>query len=217
MRKEAIIVCAVLLLQAGGLLLLPSEERVPEQKPLAEFPEKLGPWEVTRKGVIEDRIREVLQADDAITWFYGAPGRPELNLYIAYFRSQRTGKAPHSPKNCLPGSGWAPTQSGELRIPIPGRPEPITVNRYIVEKGDAASLVLYWYQSRDRVVASEYWAKIYLVLDALRYRRSDTALIRVVVPLRDHDVAAATETAVDFVQQLFPQLLELPQFQPAVS
>jgi EpsI family protein len=80
------------------------------------------------------------------------------------------------------------------------------LNRYIVQKGDQKSLVLYWYQSRDRVVASEYWAKIYVVADALRYNRTDTALVRVEVPVIEGNDQAATQIAADFVQAFFTKL-----------
>jgi hypothetical protein len=70
-------------------------------------------------------------------------------LFVAYFQTQRTGKTPHSPKNCLPGSGWAPSQSGMIGIRVPGETEPIRVNRYIVSRGDNQDTVLYWYQAHN--------------------------------------------------------------------
>ena len=73
----------------------------------------------------------------------------------------------------------------------------------MVAKGDQKSLVLYWYQSRDRVVASEYKAKFFVVADALRYNRTDTALVRVVVPVVDGDVENSQKAAVDFVQSFY--------------
>jgi EpsI family protein len=127
------------------------------------------------------------------------------HLLVAYFKSQRTGRAPHSPKNCLPGSGWVKVTENRISIPIAGRP-PIEANRYIVQKGESKSLVLYWYQSRDRVVASEYTAKYYVVADALRYNRTDTALVRVVIPITENGVEAIDRAAVDFVQSFFAPL-----------
>jgi EpsI family protein len=99
-----------------------------------------------------------------------------------------------------------PSESDTLAIPIAGRAQPIVVNRYVVSKGEEKSLVLYWYQSRDRAVASEYRAKFYLVADAIRYNRTDTALVRVVVPVFRNDAAGATATAVEFVRAFFTPL-----------
>src|SRR5512140_2979007 len=144
----------------------------------------IGGWRLGQEGVIEKEVRDVLQADDLLSRTYvHAESQNVASLFVAYFRSQRTGVAPHSPKNCLPGSGWVPSESSIVPIAVPGRAEPIPVNLYLVSKGDAQSVVLYWYQSRGRAVASEYSAKIYTVLDAIRFNRTDTALVRVVVPV----------------------------------
>jgi EpsI family protein len=92
--------------------------------------------------------------------------------------------------------------SGELLVDV-GRVAPISVNRYIVAHGDSRSVVLYWYQSRDRAVASEYAAKYWVVMDAIRSNRTDTALIRVTAPVIDRDEDAATRTAADFVKTFY--------------
>jgi EpsI family protein len=80
------------------------------------------------------------------------------------------------------------------------------VNRYIVSRGEDRSVVLYWYQTPKRVIASEYAAKVYLVADSIRYRRTDTALVRIVVPVINKDDAYALKTAIDFAQTIFPPL-----------
>jgi EpsI family protein len=93
-----------------------------------------------------------------------------------------------------------------MDITVEGEPAPVTVNRYLVTRGDNASVVLYWYQSRKRVIASDYSAKMWLVLDSIRYHRSDTALVRVVVPVLNGNTPGATNLAVEFVQAMFPLL-----------
>jgi EpsI family protein len=128
-------------------------------------------------------------------------------LFIAYFSTQRTGKTPHSPKNCLPGSGWVQMQAGSLQVPVAGESQPISVNDYSVARGENQSVVLYWYQARNRVIASEYAAKIFTVTDSIRYNRSDTALVRVVVAANDGNTQLATQTAVSFVKAFFDPLL----------
>jgi EpsI family protein len=81
-------------------------------------------------------------------------------------------------------------------------------NRYVVEHGDEKSVVLYWYQTHNRIIASEYWAKFWLVVDSIRYRRSDTALVKIVVPVHNNDISAATAMGVQCIQALFPSLLK---------
>jgi EpsI family protein len=123
----------------------------------------------------------------------------------------------HSPLNCLPGAGWIPTSKSALTIrALDGAqkaPRDIVVNRVVIERGLDRQLVLYWYQTHGRVIASEYWGKIYTVVDALRYNRTDAAMIRVMTPLNDQSPEQAAEArAVQFVQALFPQLSQyLPE------
>lgn len=203
--RKAQILTAVLLLETAGLFAISRGEDTPPVQPLSHFPVEIAGWRSVQEGTIDQATMDVLRADDLLSRTYADPSiyRP-ANLFIAYFKSQRTGQAPHSPKNCLPGAGWVPSDSGDLQIELPNR-GPITVNKYIVSKGDQKSVVLYWYQSHQRVIASEYAAKVYLVADAIRYNRTDTALVRVVVPVVG-DEGAAIGTAKQFVQTIFPSL-----------
>lgn len=199
----------VILLGAQSALLyrgVPTE-RIPARQPLSLFPESLDAWRMSREFPVEQAVQEVLKADDTLSRMYlnGGAGA-EVSLFIAYFQSQRTGQTPHSPRHCLPGSGFEPASSGSQVIAVPGRTRPIRVNRYVVTRGSERNVVLYWYQSRDRVVASEYMAKIWLVLDSVRYRRSDTALVRVVIPVRHSDDDAAGRIGADFIRCIFPRL-----------
>jgi EpsI family protein len=206
------IVSVFLIAQAALLYSSIRPEAVPAGAPLAGFPRALGEWQMVKEGVIEPEVMEVLQADDVLTRVYANPTTREgADLYIAAFRSQRNGKAPHSPKNCLPGNGWMQVDSTEMRID-PGTGVPIPVNRYIIQHGDDRSVVLYWYQSRDRAVAGEFKAKFWVIADAIRYNRTDTALIRVIVPIVNRDVDTAQKAAVDFVRAVFPTIR---QFLPA--
>lgn len=207
--RPAMILTILLLTQAAVFYGFSRGEKIPSYRPLDQFPTKLGPWQMLQQGVMEQEVKDVLRANDYITRSYGDPGLHQAaNLFVAFFSSQRYGQAPHSPKNCLPGSGWIWTVSDVIPVPVPTRAQPLLVNRYIVQRGDQKSLVLYWYQSRDRVVANEYMAKIYVVADALRYNRTDTALVRVVVPVIEKDEDAATKSAISFVQSFFGPLGE---------
>lgn len=205
--RSAQILTAVLLLEVGVFYGMSRTERIPPTRPLREVPAQFGEWQLRQETPIEKEVLDVLRADDTLSRFYVRPSDPvAANLFVAFFRSQRAGQVPHSPKNCLPGSGWIPTSEQIITINVPGLDHPIEANRYIVAKGDQKSAVLYWYQSRDRVVASEYKAKIYTVADALRYNRTDTALVRVVVPVVDNNENAALERANEFVRAFYQPL-----------
>ena len=205
LNNRAAIAASVLIFVAGLMMFGASRpEAIPAGPSLSVLPEQLGSWREIQEGVIDQETRDVLKADDLLNRFYGGDSG-QANLFVAAFRSQRNGKAPHSPKNCLPGSGWVPLNAGEISVDA-GMGAPIQVNRYVVANGDNRSLVLYWYQSRNRAVASEYAAKYWVVVDAMRLNRTDTALVRVVVPIANRDEAAAAKTATDFVKAFYPSL-----------
>jgi EpsI family protein len=201
------VLTALLVLHSAASYGFRRSENPPAHTPLQGVPAAIGGWRLAQEGVVAKEVQEVLRADDLLNRTYAhAESRSVASLFVAYFRSQRTGAAPHSPKNCLPGSGWAPSESSIVPIAVPGRDGPIRVNLYLVSKGDAQSVTLYWYQSRGRVVASEYAAKIYTVLDAIRFNRTDTALVRVVVPVTESGQDAARRVAEGFVADVFPAL-----------
>jgi EpsI family protein len=205
--RPVLILSFVFIAQAFGFYNLSHGEDVPPVRPLTEFPSVIENWHTSQEGVIEPEVQKILRADDLLSRSYvDTINGGYANLFVAFFRSQRTGQTPHSPKNCLPGSGWVPALEDFLTIRMPGESQDRTVNRYLVQKGEEKSIVLYWYQSRDRIVASEYWAKIYVVIDALRYNRTDTALVRVVVPVEGNNIDAASATAVRFAQDFYRPL-----------
>lgn len=178
-------------------------DATPLASPLSAFPRTVGDYQVNQEGVVDAETMAVLKADDTLTRWYVGP-RGGANLFIAYFQTQRTGQSPHSPKNCLPGSGWQTTDGGSGKIDVDVAGEKIHINHYLVSKGDNESLVLYWYQSHGRVIADEFAAKFYLIADSIRKHRSDTALVRVVVPVAAGQESRSEELATDFVKAVYP-------------
>lgn len=190
--------------QAAAYHMLPKTERSFTARPLREFPAEVGPWRMAADYEIEPEVQRVLRADDTLSRSYARPGvAVPVSLFIAFFRSQTSGAAPHSPKNCLPGSGYAPVDSSTVRISA-GPAGEIEVNRYVVARGDSRSVVLYWYQTPARIIASEFAAKFWLAVDSIRYRRSDTSLVRITVPVQEG--ADADAEARRFAADLLPVL-----------
>jgi EpsI family protein len=205
--KSARILTIVLLLQAAAFYGFSRTEKPGAHTPLEQFSLDDNRWTLIQNVDIDRDTLEVLKADDVLSRIYqNRTTGTTATLFVAYFQTQRTGKAPHSPKNCLPGSGWVPSQSGTIDIRVPGEGEPIRVNQYIVAHGDNQDAVLYWYQSHNRVIASEYAAKIFTVTDSIRYNRSDTSLVRVIVPVEGGNTQGAVDEAVAFVQSIFEPL-----------
>jgi EpsI family protein len=200
----------VALLVAAGALVnfyeAAGEARV-ERQALSEFPRELGAWRQRGPDARFDAATEaVLRADDYVTRDYtNAEGRL-ASFYVGYYRTQRTGATYHSPLNCLPGSGWQLEEPAAVEVRPADGSEAFTANRYVISNGPDRFLLIYWYQGRGRAVASEYWDKVYTVLDSVRLRRSDGSMVRVLVPVVGRSDEEALRAALDFAGQAAPHL-----------
>jgi EpsI family protein len=202
-------VAAALILTAGLVIARSSHaERVPPRQPLSAFPYEFNEWRGERGAELDPRLLAVLGADDYLTRVYAGPDRGPVDFYVGYYESQRQGDLIHSPMNCLPGSGWEPVQRDRLSVQVPGLSAPLQINRFVIQKGEYRQVVLYWYQSHGRAMASEYVSRMRMVVDAVRINRTDAALVRVVTPIdpRLGGEAAAERRAVAFVRDMYPRL-----------
>ena len=170
--------------------------------PLREFPSDLGPLH-SEDRPFEMQVVRAVGADDYINRVYLGSALP-IELYVGYYKDQRSGDRIHSPKNCLPGSGWEAVHASRVEIGSEGA-APVVVNEYLVAQGSRRNMVLYWYQSRGQVVASEYMAKFLLIADGLKNRPTDGAMVRIWTTAADGE-ASAQARAVDFARRVYPQI-----------
>jgi len=208
----------VIFLAAAGMVARQSRpEPSPVRSTFNRFPDQIQSWKGQELPPMDAKILAVLGVDDYLNRVYTSPDRAQLGLYVGYYGSQRQGDSIHSPMNCLPGAGWEPLSKSFLTIPVSTAEgtSAVDANRYVIQKGLNRRLVLYWYQSHGRTVASEYWSKLYLVRDAVRLNRTDAALVRVIVPIdpnADDGEKRAERQASDFVKSMFPLL---PRYLPS--
>jgi len=183
------------------------DENFPPRIPLQSFPEQIGPWNGTDVPLEKD-VLEILGPGDFLLRNYQnpQPDQPYVNLFIAYFPTQRAGDTIHSPQHCLPGSGWTPIQNTRTLLSMPGH-APFPANRYILTKRNTRQFVLYWYWAHDRGVASEYWAKYYLIKDSIKMNRSDGALVRITTFMYPGETVDAAEQRLQpFTSSILPML-----------
>jgi EpsI family protein len=186
----------------GGL----SREHPPPIPNLSHFPVGFANWRTLRDEPVEPEIAAVLHADQLLSRTYLRGQTNELaNLFVAWFQSQRGGLSqPHSPKVCLPAAGWTPETTGTVTLRTPAGEIP--VSQYVVANRSQRALIMYWYQSPRRVTANEWSAKLWLIADAARDHRTDTALVRIVVWINEHRDAEAASTGLGFARDLYPVL-----------
>lgn len=165
--------CALL-----GTLFMDREESPPPRTAFVDFPMQLNGWR-GQPFPLEQRYIDTLRFDDYVLADYHAEGRNYVNVYAAYYRSQRKGQSAHSPQSCLPGGGWEIASLTQQALqPAELTRSPIMVNRAVIQKGDQKQIVLYWFKQRERHLTDEYLVKFYLLLDALSRQRTDGALVR---------------------------------------
>ena len=207
---RAALLCFLLVANTVFLASARRVERTVARSTFANFPMEIGPWRAVVDPPLDEAVLKVLGVDDYLSRAYYQPSGAGVGLYLGYYASQRQGDTIHSPMNCLPGAGWEPVSAAHLHmsnVDLAGRA--ITVNRYVIQKGLDRHLVLYWYQGRGRVVASEYWSKAFLIRDAIMTNRTDGSLVRVLVPFDagdERNLAPAEALAEEFVRVIFPTL-----------
>ncbi|MGD2064736.1 MAG: EpsI family protein [Nitrospirota bacterium] len=201
---------AVLLVVGAALWVQarPFEEVVPVERPLAEFPVRLGDWTGTDQRW-EDYVYEQLKVSDSLLRHYRNPAGDNLYLYVGYYASQREGMQIHSPRHCLPGGGWAPVWSRGVEVRDPRLPGGgFTAREALYGKGRAQTLFLYWYQMGPRFTTNEYALKLFMVEHALRYHRTDAAFVRLSMGVGEAGPEVASAMLSEFAALSIPHLLE---------
>lgn len=203
-RSAALCVCFIV--TAGVLARASMAEPTPTRASFAQLPYRIGDFQGRHAGDLDQKVLDVLGVEEYVNRTYrSSASNLPVGFYLGYWASQREGDAIHSPMNCLPGAGWAPVETSRISLPLGGVDS--EVNRVIIEKSGERLLVLYWYQSHGRVVASEYWSKIHMVLDAMKTARTDAAMVRIVVPIPNTAATADAEReATAFAKALHPML-----------
>jgi exosortase D (VPLPA-CTERM-specific) len=187
------LLCSASVLGAAAALsfLVPERaEATPERRWFVDFPLTFDGWR-GRQGRIDDQYLDILQLDDYLIADF-TDGAEVVNVYAAYYASQRDTESVHSPRSCIPGGGWRITEFSKAAVAGDGA-SGFEVNRALIELGDQRQLVYYWFKQRDRELTNEYAVKWYIFVDSLLERRSDGALVRLTTPLLPGDDIASAE------------------------
>jgi EpsI family protein len=187
-------------------------EAIPERAAFWQFPLDLGPWH-GRREALEAVYSDRLQLDDYLLADYANGAGGVVDLYVAWYNSQRKGEAVHSPRSCLPGGGWQMRDFGRRELSgvwVDG--QPLRVNRSLIELGNQRELVYYWFQQRGRIIDNEFAVKWFLFWDAITKHRTDGAMVRLITPLpTTANVADADRRLTDLASRIAP---DLPRYVP---
>jgi exosortase D (VPLPA-CTERM-specific) len=200
-----LVATALATITAGVAFTMPERVEVkPTRSSFVDFPLQLDGWQGHRKP-LQPEYLEQLKLDDYLLADFVRPTGLPVDVWIAYYDSQRKGQSAHSPKACLPGGGWDFTSFGEHEVSTPDGK--VTVNRAIIAHGADRQLMYYWFQQRGRVVTDEYLVKWFIFRDAVTRNRTDGALVRLIVPMPPQSSEAnADRELTQFVRQLSTRL-----------
>ncbi len=217
-RIQPFRVVIVLLLFAATWIFLNSSsgvKPVPIKNALSGFPQSIGSYRLSNSFQSSAGVLELLGVDDYIQYNYVSDKGDNVNLYVGYYRAVGVEGGYHSPKNCIPGGGWGIDGTKEINLDqgIEGK-QSSTVSNMVIRNGAELQVVLYWFQNRGRIIASEYWEKVYLVLDALFKGRRDGTFVRIISHVQDGDSEATELRVKDFAEKV---MIELENYLPGAT
>jgi EpsI family protein len=208
-RVLFIALALILVMQASALRLISISEHDLGVPGLHQLPQEFGQWKGNGEQTLEQGVTDFLRPDEYVLRDYSKPNEAgRINLFVAYFKSLQNTYGPHSPRVCLPASGWLVRSWKISTLAVPGRPQGIPVNEYVLEKSGENILVLYWYQNNRHEWAEEFQAKLKLLPDLIRYRRSDVSLVRLVIPMHGATWDREMSLGAEFAKLAFPSLSE---------
>jgi EpsI family protein len=177
---------------------------------LAALPYDLPAWTGRDAESLDPETVRVLAADSYVNRTYADASHNPVGLYIAYYGQQAPGVSIHSPLHCLPGTGWEPLDVATIGM-AQADGSAGQVRRLLVRKNLDRAVVFYWYAVHGRMLASEMTSKAWLLRDSIWLRRSDAALVRIVVPVNERTGAldAADRQGLTFARDVLPYLARL--------
>ena len=206
--KRFIITIILLLSAAVANYAFSRPEAEISRRALKEFPKVIGDWKAVNEQIIDQRSMAVLLVDDYIMRTYVNSKGEAVGLYVGYFKTQKEGKQVHSPRQCLPGAGWSIATNKVYSLKLKNRKAAeVPINYFLMQQGKQQQLYLWWYHGRGRIYANEYLNKLYLIWDAITMRRTDGALVRVNMAVRD-DIGKILKAETDFINLFAPLLTE---------
>jgi EpsI family protein len=170
---------------------------------IGEFPLQMGGWRGVRDDVIPD-IVEMLNPTEIFSATYANDSGAEVHLFFDYFASQSSPGGPHSPRNCMPGSGWTILKVEDREISVKGRA--VRIGRFDLRMAGTKKVMDFWYITRYGETANDYMFKMYLMISSLTFRPNDIAFIRVISSGDEEGLKALDEFERLFVEEIYRYL-----------
>lgn len=197
------VVVYLLFLSAAAYMSFHRETPAPLANPLSEFPAKLGSWQMVQQQYFSTALLSKLRPSDYLSRRYQGPDGKTVDLYIGYHDGGQGSGPIHSPKNCLPGSGWYEIFTRPLEFTYQGKR--IHLTQALYRQGDRQELFVYWFMVRDSILSNEIGLKLAEMANSVRHGQRGASFVRLSMPAQD-DPAAALSTVESFLMQAYPAI-----------
>jgi EpsI family protein len=186
--KTRLFTVCCLLLAASVYITFHSDILVPMNRHFDEFPARLKSWRMVSQSELDEQTLDILKPTDYLLRTYEGNGGI-VQLYIGYHGGGQNSGEIHSPKHCLPGSGWCEVSGGRMELDIGGKK--IELTKALYEKGGGKDLFYYWYQAGDHSLSNEVSLKLAQIGNSILHRRRDAAFVRISVPVHGSEEQSA--------------------------
>ncbi len=199
------VIISVLLITTGLYLNLHDTIQVPVKKPFEQFPRTISEWNMKNEFTLPDNVQNILKASDVLSRDYVSPEGNRVNIYIGFHGGGKESGEIHSPKQCLPGSGWFEVSNRKKSLDVAG--SKINLVQAVYQKGEGKELFIYWFQVREKTIDNEYSLKLTEIINSILFRRRDASFVRVSVPF-EADESAALAVGERFVRDFYSSIRE---------
>ncbi len=201
--KPIIVIILIMFTTVGLYMNLHQDLHVPIKKSFELFPTTISGWRVVGESYLSANVQKVLKATDILLRQYANSDGKQVNLYIGYHGGGKGTGGIHSPKHCLPGSGWYEISTRKTEMELAGKK--INIVQSVYQKGYDKEVFIYWFQAGNKTINDEYSLKLAEITNSVLYRRRDTAFIRISVPF-ETDQQAAIAIGERFLRDIYPTI-----------
>lgn len=209
MMKSRFFIVFILLISAGFYINFHSDISIPTNRPFREFPAFHNEWRMVSKAIFSDDVLAKLRPTDYLSRKYMGSGRIPVYIYIGYHNGGSDSGEIHSPKNCLPGSGWFKLKEDKVSIDVGLKK--LNIINALYQKGEEKELFFYWFFVRGKSLTNEYSLKFAEITNSIVYSRKDAAFVRISIPFESNEKEAFL-IGTEFIRDFYPVIAEfLPQ------
>lgn len=205
MDKKAFLILLVILLAVYSFCfaIRGFQPEISAMPNIADFPLHMEGW-IGQPDNLAPGIVDLLNPTLVFSATYTNERGVSVHLFFDYFAHQSALGGPHSPRNCMPGSGWTVLNDRDIDIASAGNE--VNAGRFDISKSESKMIMDYWYITRYGETANDYVFKFYTMISALAFKPNDVAFVRILANGDPESKDALEEFESLFVSEIYNHL-----------